>query len=162
MRTLLLCLFLPLTTSVQNALSEIIAVNRDSFSTWATDPARYEIQVLYTQIDRPTDSTVTLTTHRWGGDGSQYFYPASTVKLPVAVLALQRLNQLGVKGLDAQTLLFHGTGTAPAASHQTPARRDSSSRSGYPSVAHYMRKILLASDNEAYNRLFEWLGPYLY
>ena len=159
MRTLLLCLFLPLTTSAQNALSEIIAVNRDSFSTWVTDPARYEIQVLYTQIDRPTDSTVTLTTHRWGGDGSQYFYPASTVKLPVAALALQRLNQLGVEGLDAQTLLFHGTGTAPAASPQTPARRDTSSRSGYPSVAHYVRKILLDSDNDAYNRLFEWLGP---
>ena len=159
MRTLLLCLLLPLTTSAQNVLSEIIAANRDSFSSWVTNPGRYEIQVLYTRIDRPTDSTVVLTTHRWGSDNTQYFYPASTVKLPVAALALQRLNQLGVEGLDAQTLLFHGTGTAPAASHQTPARRDTSSRSGYPSVAHYVRKILLASDNEAYNRLFEWLGP---
>ncbi|THH37767.1 serine hydrolase [Neolewinella litorea] len=148
-----------LVSAQDNPLARIIEEQRDSFAPWVDDPARYEVQVLYTQIDRSPDGSVALTTHRWGVDDTEYFYPASTVKLPVAVLALQRLNELGVLGMDAYTPLFHGTGTVLASAPQTPVSRDTSSLDGLPSVAHYVRKIFLASDNDAYNRLFEWLGP---
>ena len=143
----------------QNPLARIIDEGEAGFGPWATDPDGYEAQVLYTRIDRRADGTARLITHRWGADSTRYFYPASTVKLPAAVLALQKLNQLGVEGLGPETLLFHGTGTAPASAPQTAVHADTSSRSGYPSVAHYIRKILLTSDNDAYNRLFEFLGP---
>lgn len=145
--------------SQDNPLRRIIEEQRDSFAPWAGDPDRYEVQVLYTQIDRRADGGVELRTFRWGADSTRYFYPASSVKLPVAVLSLQRLNELGILGMDCQTPLYHGKGTAPAAAPQTPAAVDSSSATGLPSVAHYVRKIFLASDNDAYNRLFEWLGP---
>ena len=146
--------------SAQNPLARIVAENKAAFGPWADDPDGYEIQVLYTEVDRRADGSVRLTTHRWGAaDTSQYFYPASTVKMPAAILALQRINELGATGLDPQTPLFHGTGTAPAAAPQTAVRTDSSAVSGLPSVAHYLRKIFLVSDNDAYNRLFEWLGP---
>lgn len=142
------------------SLEEIIARGKADFGPWASDPERYDIQVLYTEIDRRADGTVGLTTHRWGTDKiADYFYPASTVKLPAAILALQRINELGVSGLNPQTPLFHGTGTAPAAAPQTAVRADSSSATGLPTVENYVRKILLVSDNDAYNRLFEWLGP---
>lgn len=148
------------TGSAQHPLADIIREQKAEFGPWASNPDKYEIQVLYTEIDRQADGTVALTTHRWGAaDTSQYFYPASTVKMPAAVLALQHLNELGVQGLSPQTLLFHGTGTAPASAPQTPAVYDSTSVSGYPSVEQYVRKIFLVSDNDAYNRLFEWLGP---
>ena len=146
-------------SQTQNPLTELIDRQKADFGPWAADPDQFEVQVLYTQIDRREDGTVSLTTHRWGADSTNYFYPASTVKMPAAILALQRLNQLGVEGLDPQTLLFHGTGTAPASAPQTTVSRDTSSRSGYPSVGHYIRKLFLTSDNDAYNRLFEWLGP---
>ena len=172
MRSTLFFTFLLLTgvASAQNPLAQIIEEGKTNFGPWANDPDGYEIQVLYTRIDRRADGTARLVTHRWGADSTRYFYPASTVKLPAAVLALQKLNQLGVEGLSPQTLLFHGTGTAsrnsagldegqPASTPQTAVHADTSSRSGYPSVAHYIRKILLTSDNDAYNRLFEFLGP---
>jgi len=36
--------------------------------------------------------------------------------------------------------------------------QDSTSETGLPSVAHYVKKILIASDNAAYNRLYEFMG----
>ncbi len=155
-----------LLTAQDNPLADIIRENQAAFGPWATDPDRYEVQVLYTRIYRRDDGTVHLTHHRWGADSTQYFYPASSVKLPAAILALQHLNELGIVGMDARTPLFHGGGSAPAPRRPedtswplTPAATDSSNVTGLPSVAHYVRKILLVSDNDAYNRLFEWLGP---
>ena len=160
MKNLVLLLLLSATAAAQNPLENIIERNKEEFGPWATDPDTYEVQVLYTEIDRRADGSVHLTTHRWGAaDSSQYFYPASTVKMPAAILALQRINELNATGLSPQTLLFHGTGTAPASAPQTAAASDTSTVSGYPSVAHYLRKVFLVSDNDAYNRLFEWLGP---
>ncbi len=142
-----------------NLLKEIIANNYDSLARWVDHQDSFEVQVLYTRINRRADGGVDLSTYRWGADSTEYFYPASTVKMPVAVLALQRLNELGILGMNAGTPLFHGKGTAPAAAPQTAVDMDTSSGTGLPSVAHYLRKIFLVSDNDAYNRLFEWLGP---
>ena len=157
----LIILFAALPATAQNPLAEIIEDKRQEFSQWVSDPDKYEIQVLYTEIERLGDGEVRLTTHRWGADSSRYFYPASTVKMPAAVLALQRIRELGVEGLSPQTPLFHSTGYAPASSPQTAARRDSTTESGFPTVENYIRKIFLVSDNDAYNRLFEFLGPHL-
>jgi hypothetical protein len=43
-------------------------------------------------------------------------------------------------------------------SNQTAAARDTSSTSGLPSIEHYIKKIFLVSDNDAYNRLYEFTG----
>jgi len=162
MKIVYLFCFLTFWTAIiqaQNPLSEIIQQQLEG-TPWAANPKKYEVQVLYTEVDRRPDGTVKLKTHRWGTpDTNQYFYPASTVKMPAAILALQRLNELGVQGLSPQSLLFHGTGSAPAAAPQKPAATDSTSQSGYPSIGHYIRKLFLTSDNDAYNRLFEFLGP---
>ena len=156
----LLCCFagLPL-RSQTNPLADLIDQHRAEFGPWVEHPDSFEVQVLYSRIDREPDGTVRLQTYRWGTDSSQYFYPASTVKMPVAALALQRLRELRVLGLDFDTPVQHGTGTAPASSPQTSALADTSSASGLPTVANYVRKIFLVSDNDGYNRLFEWLGP---
>jgi hypothetical protein len=157
---LLGCCLITFCCLAQNPLEKIIHGQRADFSTWVDHPDELEIQVLYSEIERNEDGAIALKTHRWGAkDTSQYFYPASTVKMPAAVLALQHLNELGVQGLSPQTLLFHGTGTAPAAAPQTAVTSDSTSASGYPSLEHYIRKIFLVSDNDAYCRLFELLGP---
>lgn len=160
MKWLIPLLLFTLPVLAQNPLSTIIAQQQESFGPWASAPDKYEVQVLYTEIERREDGTVDLVTHRWGtADTNQYFYPASTVKLPAAILALQKINELGATGLTADAMLFHGTGTAPASAPQTAVTSDTTSANGFPSVAHYIRKIFLVSDNDAYNRLFEFLGP---
>jgi hypothetical protein len=41
---------------------------------------------------------------------------------------------------------------------QTKVLHDTSAKNGLPSLGNYMRKILLVSDNDAYNRLYEFVG----
>ena len=159
---ILLLLFICCGTTLaaqHNPLAEVIDAHRQDFGPWVDHPDSFEVQVLYTQIDRHDDGSVRLHTYRWGADSTQYFYPASTVKMPVAVLALQKLNELGVLGLTSQSTLLHGEG------HCTGVRAPICRSYGYqqreclPSIANYLRRIFLTSDNDAYNRLFEWLGP---
>ena len=88
-----LCLLCSFSLSAQrNVLEKIINSNRSDFSAWAQNPDKYEIQVLYTQIDRDQNGHPRFTTHRYGGDPNRYFYPASTVKMPAAFMALEKLN----------------------------------------------------------------------
>ncbi|MGH1437166.1 MAG: serine hydrolase [Lewinella sp.] len=153
----LLLLLFGLTTALpaqRNILEKLIATEKNTFGDWVQDPAKYEIQVLYTQIDRNAAGEPSFTTYRYGVDPGQYFYPASTVKMPAAFMALEKINELGVVGLDKQTVMQNFAGTAP----QTAALADATATNGLPSVAQYVRKIFLVSDNDAYNRLYEFLG----
>jgi hypothetical protein len=151
----LLAGFGPPANAQRNVLEKLIRQNQDSLQPWAADPARYEVQILYTQIDRDEQNRPQFTTYRYGVDPKNYFYPASTVKMPVAFLALERLHDLGVRGLDRDAAMKIGADRAP----QTPVVTDPSAPDLLPSVGHYVRKIFLVSDNDAYNRLYEWLGP---
>ncbi|HEX6333016.1 MAG TPA: serine hydrolase [Flavisolibacter sp.] len=123
--------------------SEIIARARD-----------YRLQVIYTQVDRRADNTPLFTHHYFNVDPHQYFYPASTVKLPVAVLALQKLKELDVPGLDRNTTMVTGA----AYKGQTAVYNDPQTEHGRPTIANYVRKIFAVSDNDAFNRLYEFLG----
>jgi hypothetical protein len=118
------------------------------------DTAKYQVQILYTQIDRNEHGNPLFTTHPFNVDDSRYFYPASTVKLPVALLALEWLEEQQLPGLTLETTLL----TDSVRPSQLPALRDSTSQTGLPSIGHYIKKILLVSDNDAYNRLYELLG----
>ena len=118
------------------------------------DTAKYQVQILYTQIDRNEHGNPLFTTYPFNVDDSRYFYPASTVKLPVALLALEWLEEQQLPGLTLETTML----TDSVRPSQLPAWSDSTSRTGLPSIGHYIKKILLVSDNDAYNRLYELLG----
>jgi hypothetical protein len=112
------------------------------------------IQIIYTRIDRDKSGVPHFTDHFFGVDDQRYYYPASTVKLPIAILALQKLNELHIEGLNKFSTMITG-----ADGHsQTPVQNDPTSPDGRPSIAQYIRKILLVSDNDAFNRLYEFLG----
>lgn len=116
-------------------------------------PDSFRVQVLYTQIDRGANNMPTFRNFYYRVDPQQYFYPASTVKMPTALLALQRLNELGI-GLNKYTTMI----TESAYSAQTPVYNDPTTPDGKPNIAQYIRKIFMVSDNDAYNRLYEFLG----
>jgi hypothetical protein len=87
----------------------------------------------------------------------EYFYPASAVKLAAAVLALEKLNRL--RSTTPLLTADSPMRTDSAFAGQTRAWRDTSAANGRASVQHYLRKALLVSDNDAYNRLYEFVGP---
>lgn len=112
------------------------------------------IQIIYTQINRDKNGKPDLEHHYFNVQPGQYFYPASTVKLPVVLLALQKLNELKDKRINRNTAML----TEASFSGQTAVYNDPTTIDGKPSIAHYIKKILLVSDNDAYNRLYEFLG----
>jgi hypothetical protein len=118
------------------------------------DTAKYQVQILYTQIDRNEHGNPLFTTYPFNVDDSRYYYPASTVKLPIALLALEWLEEQQISGLTLETTML----TDSVRSSQLPAWSDSSAENGLPSIGHYIKKILLVSDNDASNRLYELLG----
>jgi len=114
----------------------------------------WNVQFIYTQIDKGANGIPALKHHYFNLDAANYFYPASTVKFPVSILALQKLNELNLFGLDKNSTMI----TEQAFSGQTPVYNDPTSPTGKPSIAQYIKKILMVSDNDAYNRLYEFLG----
>lgn len=113
----------------------------------------YGIQVIYTQIDRKKNGRPELTDYFFNVS-DKYFYPASTVKLPVALLALQKLNRSRINGFDKNASMI----TEAAYSGQEVVYNDPTSGDGKPTLAQYIKKIFLVSDNDAFNRLYEFLG----
>jgi hypothetical protein len=154
MRKILIILFVSMSTFAQkpsNILEQLLLSNPDKFKKLTDNPEKYRLQILYTQIDRDAKNKPTLTTYSYRSDSNEYFYPASTVKLAASVLALEKLNALKIdKSTTFQTLKNRPS--------QLEIKTDSSAKSGLPSIEHYIKKILLVSDNEAYNRLYEFLG----
>ncbi len=135
-------------------MHKLLAKYPQYFNSIAFNKKDFRVQIIYTQIDRDKKGKIKFTDHPFNLDSSNYFYPASTVKLPVAILALQKLNELKIAGLDKNTTMITGA----AGNRQTEVSNDPSSADGRPSIAHYIKKILLVSDNDAFNRLYEFLG----
>lgn len=118
------------------------------------DPEKFQVQIKYTQIDRDENNNPKFKDFNFNLNDKIYFYPASTVKLPIAILALEWLSEQSINGLTKESIML----TDSIRPSQIPAFQDSTSANFLPSIAHYIKKILLVSDNDAYNRLYELLG----
>ena len=134
------------------SLEELLLSQPRRFGTVMQDPKSHRVQIIYTQIDRDKRNRPSFTSFNYRLDADEYFYPASTVKLPTALLALERINSLEM--VDRDTAMLNDATT----DWQIPVIDDTTSPSGVPSVGHYIRKILLVSNNDAFNRLYEFLG----
>jgi len=138
----------------KNLVTQLLSGSNEVVERVMTQPEKYRVQILYTQIDRDENQQPTFTSHRFRLNPDEYFYPASTVKFPAALMALETFNHVNSRGWD-----FHATMlTDSARPSQTPAYQDLSALDSLPSLAHYIRKIFLVSDNDAYNRLYEFVG----
>ncbi|WP_446050662.1 serine hydrolase [Zobellia laminariae] len=98
---------------------------------------QHEVQIRYTQINRTGDE-VHFTDFDFQVDSSNYFYPASTAKLPTAVVALSRLNQMDSLSLNTR---FYVEGDSIETT-----------------FSEVISQIFAVSDNDANNRLIEFLG----
>ena len=117
-------------------------------------PDTFRFQLIYTKIDRDKNNNPHFKNYYYRINRHEYFNPASTVKMPLAFLALEKINSLEQYGIDKFTPML----TDSSWSAQSAVDSDSSSSNGLPSVAQYIKKIFLVSDNDAYTRLYEFLG----
>ncbi|MDC6391081.1 serine hydrolase [Maribacter sp. PR1] len=98
---------------------------------------QYEVQIRYTRINRKNDS-IFFSDFDFQVDDNTYFYPASTVKFPIAVLSLERLNETDT--LDRNSKYYIEGDTIESTFTQD------------------ISQIFAVSDNLANNRLVELLG----
>ncbi|MCP2043264.1 serine hydrolase [Pontibacter sp. HSC-36F09] len=132
----------------------LIKAGNDSVNVLLRDPEKYRVQIIYTKINRDKNNKPSFKNYYFNHDPDLYFNPASTVKLPLAFMALEKLNTLRKKGIDKHTPVVFDSSQAG----QTSLYTDATSATGLPSVAHFIKRALLISENDPYNRLYQLVG----
>ncbi|WP_461486293.1 serine hydrolase [Pedobacter sp.] len=135
-------------------LKKLLESKPELFSGILNHPNKNEVQLMYTQVNRAKNNKPSFKTFSYRVDPQHYFYPASTVKLAAVIFALEKINELKIPELTAYSTMITDTAFAK----QTPVTEDLTAADGKPTIAHYIKKTLLTSDNDAYNRLFEFIG----
>ncbi|MGH4120121.1 serine hydrolase [Clostridium sp.] len=115
-----------------------------------SNPNKYNLQILYTEIDRDEENIPIFTSYKYNVDAKKYFYPASSVKLSACILSLDKINNLKINELSKYTTMNIGV----SRNGQTPRNGES--------ISSYIQKILLYSDNDSFSRLYEFLGQKYY
>jgi hypothetical protein len=136
-------------------LAKLLESNEDTLvQRMLREKDKYRIQVIYTRIDRDASNRPSFKNFYFNTGDSLYYYPASTVKLPLAALSLEKLNRMQLPAINKFTPVQYDS-SYPG---QRALFKDSTSSSGLPSIAQFIRKAFLISDNDAYNRMYEFVG----
>jgi len=117
-------------------------------------PDKYRLQIVYTQIDRDKKNRPSFTNYFFHYDSLLYFNPASTVKMPLAFLSLEKLDNLHRNDANKYTTLLFDSSQP----WQHPLYNDTTARNGKPSLAHFIKRAFLISENDPYNRFYQFLG----
>jgi hypothetical protein len=113
-----------------NPVFDKVYTNRDAY--------RFELIVSF--IDRKPNGKTRLRTYTTGDDG-RYYYPASTIKLPLAIAVLAQFNP-DTRDRDIEYWPAQVCGN-------TYARK---------TIQELVTKMLVYSDNVAYNMLYDLVG----
>ncbi|MBT8177890.1 MAG: hypothetical protein HKP60_02025 [Eudoraea sp.] len=123
--------------TAENPLTQVLASDDPYIRQVMDKVGQHELQLIFTQIERNDDSVI-LKDFKFQVAGDNYFYPASTVKFPAAVAALEKLNELDSLNRDVRYYI------------EGDSIEDT--------FAKDIIKIFTVSDNHANNRLVEFLG----
>lgn len=135
-------------------VSVLAASHRPVFQQLLQHPGVYRLQIIYTQINRDRKNKPSFTNYYFNYDPAVYFNPASVVKMPLAFLALEKLQGLKGKGINKHTTVQFDSSQA----WHKPLYTDTSAANGKPTVAHFIKRAFLISENDPYNRLYQFLG----
>lgn len=177
-RYIIVFLLMTLSASAQQIdtvfLKNLLESHPELFSHVLNHPTHNEVQILYTQIDRDKNNVPHFISYSYRLNPNHYFYPASTVKLPTAIFALEKMNKINdlrlilhqerltskqmkkfaKSGLNINSIMI----TDSSFTGETKMNKDTLAKNGLPSIEQYIKEILLVSDNYAYNRLYEFVG----
>jgi hypothetical protein len=138
-----------------NYLDTILLKNPEYFSEIMLSPKIHHVQIVYTQINRDKNNKASFTTYTYRVNRAEFFYAASTVKLPICALAMERMEELKKTGVTINSVML----TDRAHACQSITHTDETSATGFPSIAQYIKRMLLVSDNTAMSRMYEFLTP---
>ncbi len=138
-----------------NELTAILrAAKNAKLDTVLNDPQKFRCQIIYTQINRDKANKPSFQNYYFNYDPALYFNPASMVKLPLALLSLEKLNSLKQYGINKYTIIQFDS-SYPG---QKALYKDSTSANGLPSIAHFIKRAFLISENDPYNRFYQFVG----
>jgi hypothetical protein len=145
---------LPLKKDTTGLILQIMKSKPDFFQKFIDSAQAFEIQIIYTQINRDKRNKPSFKQFSYRLNSNEYFCPASTSKLPVSLIALEKINALNQKSINKYTAMHFDS----AHTCQEKAIKDTISPDSVLCAANCIRKIMLVSDNDSYNRLFEFVG----
>jgi Beta-lactamase enzyme family len=119
-----------------------------------SEPNKYRCQIIYTQINRNKKGAPSFKNIYFNVDPDLYFNPASMVKMPLTFLALGKMKGLSKWGINKFTPLSIDSSYPK----QVAMSIDSSAPDQKPSIAHFIKRALLISENDPYNRLYQFVG----
>jgi hypothetical protein len=117
-------------------------------------PKTYRYQLVHTKIDRDQNGVPHFTNYTLHADPENYFNPASMVKMPLAFLALEKLYELNQPGVNKFTTMQFDSNYQ----RQVAMYEDASAQNKKPSIAHFIKRAFLISENDPYNRLYQFMG----
>lgn len=148
-RILLLAVFSSLLSCNSNPIES--ALKSDPyFKEIVKDKEDYEIQVMLTKVNHD-NTKIDFQNYQYQHDENQYFYPASTIKLPIVVLTLKKINELRSKGSDITLKSKIVLNTKD--NYSNFKLQDS-----ITSFQNIIADIFLVSDNSASNILIDFIG----
>ena len=125
------------------------------FKPYLANAAKYEIQIIYTQIDRDNLNIPRFTQYNYQLDSKRFFNPASLVKWPLILLGMEKINNLK-QNFDVN--LYNKVGFPDNSYNFPPVSADYLAPDVTPRLANYIKEMILVSDNNAYNRMYDFLG----
>ena len=136
--------FSSILSGIQDSVTKKVLVN----------PKTYRYQLVYTKIDRDKNGIPHFTNYTLHADPENYFNPASMVKMPLAFLAMEKLYELNLPGVNKYTTMQFDSNYQ----RQVAMYADSSAQNKKPSIAHFIKRAFLISENDPYNRLYQFVG----
>ena len=115
------------------------------------DKDNYEIQILYTEVSKNNLGQTEFKDFQFQLNDEQYFYPASTIKLPIAIMTLSKINELRAEGSNIS--LKSKIKLSLINNKKEIIVRDSIS-----SFQNLIADVFLVSDNSASNVLIDFIG----
>jgi hypothetical protein len=150
-----ICIQLGSKSQVNIPLLESLMQQRpEQFAAILNHPDEYRLQLFYTQIDRDKNNVPHFKEFSYRLNPSEYFYPASTVKMPLAIMALDKINTLNIAGLTKNSTLYYDS----VGARQETIYNNPYAVNGKQTIEQAIKEIFLVSDNNAANRLFEFIG----
>ena len=122
----------------KNILQETLASDNQKIKIVMSNPEGFELQIIYTQILHDKNNNVSFKDFTYHLNAENYFYPASTIKFPIAILALEKLNSIENTEVNSEFTI--------------------EGNSNKLKFSEEISKIFAVSENEASTNLLEFLG----